>query len=214
MFVKPAPPTLWFITMLMLFYCIAPWFVYLLQCGKIIKFTTYFMLVIVVLSVYDYLTAMLDERIFIYFPAFMLGMFVGCRHTEKFSKKYRINIVLLMFTSFLISLLKSSNLPLDLILNVQLVLLCSYFLFGMTRDLVIRSVTTNRIIYLLSYSSYCMYLFHRIIYVSLKDIYFPDTHYYQVIYLFFVGLPCVLAASFFIQKSFDLLLNTLRRRNI
>lgn len=59
----------------------------------------------------------------------------------------------------------------------------------------------------ISYSSFCMYLFHRIIFNIMLDVYRPETDILILIYLYIIAVPIVIFASYFIQTRYDSLLN-------
>lgn len=77
MFAKPAPITLWFITMLMSFYIISPFIIVVCSTMHPYKFILYFFLLIGCLLTYSYLTELLDLRLVRYFPSFVLGIFLA-----------------------------------------------------------------------------------------------------------------------------------------
>ena len=82
MLIKPAPRTLWFITMLMSFYAISPLLIHASKTIKPSNLITYYLIFIIFLLTYLYLTQMLDIRIVIYFPSFALGVFVARKNIE------------------------------------------------------------------------------------------------------------------------------------
>ncbi|HDL01348.1 MAG TPA: hypothetical protein ENH23_03855 [candidate division Zixibacteria bacterium] len=61
----------------------------------------------------------------------------------------------------------------------------------------------SKIIALLSYSTFCMYLFHRIIYWGLLKIYIPDTNAMIVVYLACAGIPALYFVSTGLQAGYD-----------
>jgi hypothetical protein len=48
-----------------------------------------------------------------------------------------------------------------------------------------------------------MYLLHRIVFLHLVKLYFPDTLLLQTIYLFVFGVSITFIVSYFVQKTYD-----------
>lgn len=61
----------------------------------------------------------------------------------------------------------------------------------------------SNIIQKLSYATFCMYLFHRVVYWGLLKIYIPDTNVMKVLYLACVGMPAIYFLSIGLQKRYD-----------
>jgi peptidoglycan/LPS O-acetylase OafA/YrhL len=61
----------------------------------------------------------------------------------------------------------------------------------------------SKIIQALSYASFCMYLFHRVIYWALLKFYTPETNIMIVVYLACVGIPSICLVSIGLQKGYD-----------
>lgn len=202
MLVKPAPPTLWFIAMLMLFYIASP--IIIIACRKIsiYRLVLYSTFLILSLVLYDYFTELLDARFLMYLPCFVLGVFAASNNSNTIIHKTHILFIL---PAILISFIKINNNSLDAALKTPMVLFCSYLLFGILRKIEVSPSRAYKIITLISYSSYCMYLFHRPVYMFLKTLYFPETYLLQIIYLAIFCLPCVIITSFVIQKMYDMM---------
>ncbi|WP_155314002.1 acyltransferase family protein [Desulfosarcina ovata] len=212
MLLKPAPVTLWFITMLILFYVISP---FLIHCSKSIKANRlifYYLIFITLLMIYSYFTRMLDVRFVMYFPSFALGVFVANKN-ESIHRTNNSFTIIIMISSVIFSFFKAPHEQLKLLMYIPMILSCSYFLFQSFKYLSVSSKHACKIIIFLSYSSYCMYLFHRLIYINFKKIYFPEVYLYQFFYLVFLCLPCIICCSFIIQKIFDLTIFALTKTN-
>jgi hypothetical protein len=76
-------------------------------------------------------------------------------------------------------------------------------LFKWVKSFNIESDKLKHYIMLISYSTWCMYLFHRPIYKLLIHIYFPEILIWQVLYLLIIGLPIIITISYFIQSTYD-----------
>lgn len=202
MFLKPAPITLWFITMLISFYIVSPYIAYACQAMRIRTLMVFGSSVIVCLLAYSHFTKLLDVRIILYFPAFVAGIFVANNENQYILKKSQI-IFLLVIICIFVSFQKINHRIPNILMSTPMVVLCSILLFRASKKIVFSSNWACKTVFLLSYSSYCMFLFHRPIYIVMKQIYFPETSLFQVAYLFFICLPCVMLLSFFIQKAYD-----------
>jgi peptidoglycan/LPS O-acetylase OafA/YrhL len=208
MLVKKAPPTLWFIPMLMLFYIISPFVIVVCRTNKISQLLLYCSCLITCLLLYNKLTKLLDIRVIMYFPAFILGVYVSNNGKNIFLQKSHI-VFLLLIISILVSFIETTHKSTKLLLNTPLIVLCSYLLFRGSSEIAVSSNRVYKSIILMSYSSYCMYLFHRPLYVILTKIYFPKAYLSQVVYLVLFCLPCIIISSFIIQKLYDILIGTL-----
>jgi len=80
MLIKPSPLTLWFITMLMLFYVISPLLIHASKTIKPGSLMIYYLIFLMLLMSYSYFTKMLDLRLVVYFPSFALGVFVASKN--------------------------------------------------------------------------------------------------------------------------------------
>jgi peptidoglycan/LPS O-acetylase OafA/YrhL len=212
MFVKPAPPTLWFVTMLMTFYALSPIFMIACKNLKVLHLIYAYLLLSFFLMVYWFFTRMLDVRIIIYLPSFIFGFFIAVNRKITINVKY---LYLALIAGALISFLaetpsKTAN---SLLVTLKATL-AAYFLFKLFSQINLNNQKINRIIILLSYSSYCMYLFHRPIYHFLKKIYFPDSNHSQLIYLIIFCLPCIGFFSYIMQRIYDNAIQELKSKLI
>ena len=58
-------------------------------------------------------------------------------------------------------------------------------------------------IYFVSYASFCIYLFHRVVFKYAIEFYFPSAGGYQVIYLLAFCLSATIILSYLTQKAYD-----------
>jgi peptidoglycan/LPS O-acetylase OafA/YrhL len=208
MFVQPAPNTLWFITMLLFFYLLSPLIINICHRHSIKEISLYCTILILTLVAYGFFTKLLDVRIVLYFPSFVMGILVAM-HDEQTNVDlfypYKKNFYfVLIILSIGISFIKTNHSGLNDLLHLPMVLLCSYIFFTIGQKIKIASTPIYNFIIIISYSSYCMYLFHRPIYVVLKKIYFPKSDLFQVIYLVMFCVPLIIIISFILQKIYDL----------
>lgn len=207
MFAGPPPPTLWFITMIVFFYVIAPALVrfggnapgLLLVCAALET----------VFTCLDLLGSPIDMRIAIYFPAFVAGMYFSRQQDAPGAGA--ITAIALAFVASVAFSLHQPNFPERSYLSIPLAITGPILIHVFAGRWESR-ITWGRPVALLSYASYFMFLLHRPIYETLRDLYFPDSFAMQAAYLFVFCLPMVLAASWGLQKAYDLMVRRLNNR--
>lgn len=200
MLIKPAPPTLWFVTMLILFYIAAPFMAHASRTLSTTSLLCCYTLVLAALVTYALITSKLDTRLIRYFPPFAMGIFVATTEQQPLSRPFHLAIVII--AALLTSFIAPSASLLHRIMSIPMALVVPYALFLFARQLTIPcSLHTPTI--LLSYISYAMYLFHRPIYSALTHLYFPQSHPAQLAYLLLCALPCLMLTALIIQTTFD-----------
>ncbi len=195
----PAPLTLWFINMLVLFYLATPFLFKLAENPG-----NYFWFILAVLLIMFTLlatTTTIDKRVFLYFPCFCIGVYCS-QHglNTRVVNSRTASMVLGLWLIFLITGIDSWTL--QILKQLLMILSCSYLMFSLSyfneekfKNLGIVSV--------ISYSSFAMYLFHRPIYMSVKAFYFPESGKFQILYLLTVCLTLVIFISWTLQKLYD-----------
>lgn len=203
MFYGPAPQTLWFICMLLFLYAITP--LLLKVVGEPIKFfaltLTFFLLMI---ASKTFLSS-LDPRQILYFPSFVLGLYCA---NFGFGKKPIVQIAAYasLIAGLLVSMIHFNSLTLNTIKYIPFVTSASYLILSLCKKNE-PYFKSNKIIFTLSYVSFSMYLFHRPIFLVMQKIYYPSNPIWQVLYLAGPCLLIIIAAAWFIQKSYDNVLN-------
>lgn len=207
-FFKPSPPTLWFITMIIVYYILAPFLIDECKKLRIKRLIFYYALATAVLLAYDSYTDFLDDRILIYFPAFLLGIYTAENRIKTFNKKIIFGFLFFGFWVFIISLHRNFSQHYYFYFFIKLTIASTvpFYIFKFLKNYTVSSLKLKKIIIYLSYSSYAMYLFHRPGYLVLKKLYFPDTLFYELIYLMFFCLPCIFIFSYSLQKVYDMII--------
>lgn len=206
MFVQPAPLTLWFITMLMFFYFIAPMTVIIYEKLGVKKFLLTLSFFILCLGLYSYFTQLLDTRLIMYLPSFAVGILVGKKDQYVLSNKIYIFLGLLFAASLtLFSITEKTSFSL-LLVGTTLSLFGSFLLFNITKAGAYKMVGFHKGIHKLAYGSYCMYLFHRPLYIFFKSFYFPESSFYQILYLALIIVPIIIIIAYIVQKLYDSML--------
>jgi peptidoglycan/LPS O-acetylase OafA/YrhL len=200
MYYGPSPWTLWFITMLALFYLATPLLLKLIERPvEYILFTGgLYLLTLVLLMTFK----TVDERLLLYFPCYVLGIYCS-RYGIRTPMVNITSAIILIGVWALLELIDMNSWMFNLFRDILMVISFSYLI------LVISYLNEKRfkrltIISLLSYSSFAMYLFHRPVYIDLTALYFPETEQLQVLYLSTVCLIAVVCVSWAVQKTYDM----------
>ena len=209
MFYGPSPPTLWFITMLLVFYCLAP--ALILAAGQSTRFAARFATLgaslLLILAAAVSLSPAADERIVIYFPAFVLG--IHCAAPARKRPRGALLSVLALL-AIALSFVDTHSAEKSLF-SIPLASLCPLWIFSLFERKAGR-FSRHPAIETLSYASFAMYLIHRPVLLTLKSLYFPESGAGQLIYLVLVCLPAIILCAWLIQKGYDVLLTFLRNR--
>jgi peptidoglycan/LPS O-acetylase OafA/YrhL len=207
MLLAPPPFTLWFVSMIVLFYLIAP-----LLIGLRENEVAYFALCILIVGamiLYQSETGKMDMRLILYFPCFAAGILLaaGKLPTSSFSL---IGILFLGALSLVLTLVRPSyRLEGD-------PWAAPWALFGSIAVFVVvmragRNLKPLAIFMQLSEASFFMYLLHRPLYLAMQFVWFPSTERLQVLYLLFVCLPIIGVVSWLGQKAYAELLQVRER---
>jgi len=196
--------TLWFISMICNFYLFVPMFFANESRAKkaILTFAVCFLA-----GVLHVRASMFDYRMFQFFPLFLLGVVAAAHNrTERFiSGRWpaMVGFLLCLLIAFYFG--GAQNLTARRIWRTIIICLAAPPLMFLSKKFV-NLTSPSRLINILSYSAFCMYLFHRPLYEILTKIYRPTNDKYLLCYLFFVGLPLVTAIACIIQTGYDRLL--------
>jgi peptidoglycan/LPS O-acetylase OafA/YrhL len=146
-----------------------------------------------------------DIRLLMYFPSFLVGIFVA-GEKDSISGMKIYHLITLALISLALSFIDTTHPEkslgsIPIAVAVPLLILVSGLRFG-------SKIKSNKFIYIISFSSFFMYLFHRPLYKLMTHIYLPDTTIPELMYLFMLCLPTVIVFSFIGQKSYDYLIET------
>lgn len=195
----PAPRTLWFITMIMLFYLTAPFLVrFADHLKKYLAFSLSVMILVMSLMV---ILRTIDIRLLLYFPCFSIGIYCAIHGMKNnlINARYAAILLVIGLISYLIP---TDWWTIEKLKQVPFILSSSYLIFYLSykkQEL----FANSRFIEFLSYSSYGMYLFHRPLYEKLKAFYFPKDGLLQVLYLIGICLLVIALTSWLLQKVND-----------
>jgi len=185
-------PTLWFISMILVHYLMIAIILYNYSIKRTIVVCALFIVVSIFMHKYFNI---IDTRLISYFPSFILGL-VSAKHSA-ISKYIRNKILMftclgiLLFTMYYSHLVSYSWIS---SISIPPLIICSEsFIKKINQQFFIK----------FSYASYCMYIYHRIIYKLLLKIYHPHTNLLTIIYLGFIGIPFLYYISLTIQNKYD-----------
>lgn len=197
-FFKPYPITLWFISMIGLFYLFTPF----LSAACKNKFSYIFLSVATLLGlmILALLNSDLDLRLIMYLPSFLAGIFIA-HHDEALSKARLLPIFCGFILSLVFSYTYGKSVEEDLT-SIPLTLSGSLMFFYCVVKQE-RKLSKNSLIAFLSYASFCAYLFHRPIYKIMLDLYHPETARFEFIYLTLICVPTLFLTAWIIQKGYD-----------
>ncbi len=204
-FVGPAPPTLWFVAMIIVFSLVAPVLLFVSRHRG--PFAAFLLNLVVMVAMYWYLMAThrLELRMLVYFSVFFLGVYAGA---NPWLFAHRKIIAALAVLSFILSYFShAQSLPMRIVTIVPMIALCSLFVVMLAREIRLGPGGLRSGVLALSCASYCMYLFHRPVYILANRFYFPATPWMQVVYLVGVCLPVVILLSYVVQKGYDGIVN-------
>ncbi len=201
-FVGPAPSTLWFITMIMLYYFSVPFIIHMSHDYR--RLFVYCLAVMIASLVYLKFTKMFDIRAVLFFPAFVVGIYMARTGLRPFAAKM-LQIGAISLISCLLSFLPVGSWMLSQILFIPMITFCALVVFLVVQSKE-SSINDAVILQFLGYSSSCMYLFHRPLYEIMKRAYFPQGPLNQLLYLTLICVPLLIGISFFIQSGYDRLL--------
>lgn len=224
MLYTPAPLTLWFITMIMLFYLVTPFISRLANNLSLQKYLFRVIFLIALLLAFCFFAKTLDGRLLMYFPCFAVGLYCAV-NSVKFTfikTKNLATILIIVFLIYSIFVVKNTTAQISdfytiilhpvisSLIKTPFVLICSYLIFLLSYQAQQRFMNIKTIEFI-SYSSYSMYLFHRPIFTIFKSVYFPANGTFQILYLMTFGLIITIFISWSIQRIYDHLYKTYLR---
>ena len=199
-FFQPLPATLWFMVMMIFFYLITP---------LILAFRRKGHRIVVAVSVFAALVALsykgwVDTRVPCYYPMYALGLLLDGRVVD-FIKRNSLLAILGSGVALTVILLLLNGIPYYVLLVFVAVLI---IIIGLS-ELMAKSAIIRRVGSFVSYSSLCMYFFHRhfyLVFVSLWNIGAGGNireANFPIWFGFLVVCPIIIMGSFTIQRVYD-----------
>lgn len=202
-FWKPQQHTLWYIAMLIGFYIVTP-----LLCTHRLKsfirigiFASIAVLTICLQKVFH----SVDPRFFYYYLVYGFGIMCAtslkAQTTKILHSKITLTTLIVYLPVFCYLAIRGNRAIMMAEGYVGIIVILNLaVLIGEKWQ---NNYRFSKLVHFLSYSSMCMYLFHREIYWMLLKLVQPVTDWGGVSYLFFVGLPLIMILSYWIQKVYD-----------
>ena len=207
-FWKPHPTTMWYCAMLISLYLITP----IWATGGLKKQIAKFIATMSIICLIDIKFHTVVPRTFCYYPVYFMGIIVAQRGYNFFLsliKNARFALVSLLFFLLLFLLAWFIN-------DTAFVIFCS--MIGIISMLSVymnigewinkkSNKKLERTILMLSYSSMCMYLFHREVHCLFLSICKPSNPIIMLLYLGLIGLLITILLSYYIQLIYDKFIN-------
>lgn len=211
-FHMPQPPTLWFMSMLMFFYIITPFFDVNNKNWHIRIFVFY----IIILLLYFIRQNQINIDIFMYVFAYILGLILPNNFISRLKSSPILGIILLIsaiaimsFNALWIDLFHSSIIRIFflIILSTATTLAFISLAHSFSKYIGLKGLSFVQFI---SYSSFALYLFHRHIYQCLEIIckFFHYTPSVWILYVVFV--PIAIVSAYIIQKCYDRIIQKIK----
>jgi len=200
----PQPPmTLWFVTMIIVCYLLAPALIIPTRRRSL------FAALILWLSIllFTFAVHAVDPRMLTQFAAFAGG--IACRRFDlRGLAQQRLLTLATFFALSMAPAIAALRWPLaGALAAIPSVVLGPLFLLVLT-DRHFAALGRHRIIVFLSYISFAAYLFHRVVFELVKRLLWPTSNGAQLTVLLLVGLPAVIALSALVQTGYDKLLSS------
>jgi len=207
-FVKPTP-TLWFIGLIVIYYAIYV-FIKADKIGDLTKVLALALFPLIVVAVHE-MFGVMDLRIVLYYGVFLLGLYSGNHDILKTVSWPQLVVAVLSFTAFIVirddytfALAPFSSLSSFLTVNALMVLFIGVTYKGCL--FIPDKTELKRIVEIVSYSSFCMFLFHRPVWSWMHDTLGKmriDNEVMVAIILATIGIPAIVAFSYSIQHLYD-----------
>jgi len=198
MFFAPPPFTLWFVSMIVLFYLIAP--LLIRMRGNEVAYIGVCIAIAGAMILYQSVTGRMDMRLMLYFPCFAAGIFLATRSLPS-STLSLVGVQLLSALSLVPTLARPSyELQGDL-------WAAPWAFFGSIAVFMVvmraaRNLNPPAILTQFSEASFFMYLLHRPFYRWMQNVWFPSTEKAQIPYLLFVCLPIIGIVAWLCQRAY------------
>lgn len=200
MFTPPAMPTLWFITMIMVFYLVAPLLIRV--ADRALPTLLIGLLLASALAAQHLWVRHIDIRIFMYLPVFVLGILYQ-RQPSWRALAERHRWALLALALLLLPTSRFGNeWTLTGGLTIVPLLLASATAAVLFADRLAARLHAGTIAFL-AYTSFGLYLVHRLVFKASIAVYFPTEGWNQVGYLLGVALPLSLVIGYGMQRAYD-----------
>lgn len=200
MFQPPPLPTLWFITMIMLFYLAAPVLIQTADQGAWLPLPA-IGLFGALLAVHQWLHP-IDLRLLFYWPIFVIAILYQRRpRLRDWLQRRRLALLLLLVPALLLCRGANEWSMLGIARAFPIALVGTLLLFIYAP--VIARPLHARTVAFLAYTGFGLYLLHRVVFKAAIALYFPADGGGQVLYLLLLVLPVTILIAYLIQSGYD-----------
>lgn len=217
-FVSPRAYTLWYISMIMIFYLLSPFVLTNNNKQRIIRCVILFLFWCFLYWFVDFRSISIDFRFIFNLLCFLFGVCI-VRYKKKifgssFYKRYKTIIYCTTITIYLIFFLYLSYIEKGVLFKLSKLLVdyLGVIVLIILSD-IIKMNRYRKVIYFLSYISMSFYLFHRFTYWACLSFYKPENIILLFIYLLLVSVPLGMFFSYYIQKTYDALVTNLKNQH-
>lgn len=202
-FWKPAPTTMWYVAMLISLYAITP---FVVGSGSIVCQCIKVLIVMSLIGVVQLVFNTVVPKTFNYYTVYLIGLLLGRNYydsTMRFlSSKKTLFVAVIWLALFLTTCISHNNWIKSVsgVVGIVAVMNCC-ILFSKcfhSRQFFLRLTS------LLSYSTFCAYLFHREVIWLLLRIRALNSGWPVFLYMLFIGVPFTFAVAYLIQRMYDL----------
>lgn len=207
-FWKPHPTTMWYCAMLISLYLITPFWATGSYREKMIKFLATMAAICGIQLAFHSVV----PRTFCYFPVYFGGIIISQYKYQGFLNLLRSSRFLLyscLLFLMILGIQLKYNSQWIIISNSAIGIMAFLSLYMFIGNMVgkAESERYGKAVAMLSYSSMCMYLFHREVHCALIWFYSPSSPLIMVLYLGIIGLLITIPLSYCIQRLYDLSIN-------
>lgn len=198
MLTKESGGTLWFVSMMFLFYLAFILLTYRFSASRIIIMAIFIYIFFVVTGA---LYRFSDPRLIIYFPMFIFGVLSHKYDLHLYFREIFILVLSLLICICFVVLYVYSSGYIQHLLQIPSMVSCMPVVIRLSEKL---SEFVPRMYYRhIAYASFCMYLIHDIIFTLLLKLYHPDCDMGTILYLSLIGVPSIYLISLYMQATYD-----------
>lgn len=211
-FWAPHPTTMWYVAMLISLYIITPFVVkgnLKTQCVKAFCVMTVIGLLQIVLGT-------VVPRTFNYYTVYLVGLLLGRNGYEptlSFLKSKKTLIISCAWIAMIAVVFYTKNVYLKSFSSIIGIIAILNFSL-----LVAKSLKTNKFftqyLSIMSYASFCAYLFHREIIWTMFHVYKPDGFAPIFLEVLIIAVPLSFICAYYIQKVYDLIISKITKEYV
>lgn len=199
---RPTPRTMWYVGLLLFLYINTLFW----AKGGLLKHVIEFVVTMCIIMGIQLIFHSVDPRTFFYTPIYFVGIILGQYGYRRFFSfimtPRNIIMLLLLFAAILVAQVFTRSLLLMWVNSIiGMVALMSFYVYLGEKWKDNQHLVSA--LSILSYATFCIYLFHREVFECLLLLWKPSSQFLVVPYLGFVGLIIVIPLAYYIQKGYD-----------